>query len=92
MYLLGNFILQNFKKTVRVDPKLLGWAIFGPKMAHLLWTNFFGVQTIVITFIYLLVLFIVQNFKKSWPRIQSYDNAPFLHPKLTICPQKYFPI
>ena len=85
-------MLQNFKKTVRVDPKLRGWAIFGLKMAHLLWPNFFWVQTIVITFTYLLVLFIVQNFKKSWQRIQSYDNAPFLYPKLTICPKKYFPI
>ena len=31
------------------------------------------VQTIIINFIYLLVLFIVQNLKKFLKRIQSYD-------------------
>ena len=38
MYLLALFILQNFKKV----PELLGCAIFGPKMAHLSRTIFFG--------------------------------------------------
>ena len=41
----------------------------------------FLVQTIVITFIYLLSLFIVQNLKKFLQLIQNYDNAPFLGPK-----------
>ena len=31
------------------------------------------VQTIIVTFIYLLTLFIGQNLKKSLPQIQSYD-------------------
>ena len=42
MYLLTPFILQNFKKILRADPELWGCAIFGPKMAHLSWTIFFG--------------------------------------------------
>ena len=40
--------------------------------------KFFMVQTIIITFIYLLVLFIVQNLKKCIQWIQSYEDAPFL--------------
>ena len=52
--------------------------------------NFFLVQTIVVFLIYLLVLFIVQNFKKFLQQIQSYDNASFLCPKWTICPQTMF--
>ena len=49
----------------------------------------FLVQTIIITFIYLLVLFIVQNFEKLLQRIQSYD-APFLGPKWSICIKQIF--
>ena len=37
----------------------------------------FLVQTIIITFIYLLALFIVQNFKKLLRPIQSYQDVPF---------------
>ena len=62
------------------------WAQNGPFALN----KFFGVQTIVITLIYLLVLFIVQNFKKFLQQIQSYDNAPFLGPKWTICPKQIF--
>ena len=51
----------------------------------------FLVQTIVITFIYLLALFIVQNLKKFLQQIQSYEDAPFLGPKWSSCPkQKFF--
>ena len=38
----------------------------------------FLVQTIIITFIYLLALFIVQNLKKFLERIQGYEDTPFL--------------
>ena len=41
----------------------------------------FLVQTIIITFIYQLALFIVQNFKKILRWIQSYEDAPFLGTK-----------
>ena len=62
------------------------WAQNGPFALN----KFFGVQTIVISLIYLLVFFIVQNFKKFLQQIQSYDNAPFLGPKWTICPKQIF--
>ena len=48
------------------------------------------VQTIIITFIYLLALFIVQNLKKFLQQIQSYEDAPFLGPKWSICPKQIF--
>ena len=41
----------------------------------------FLVQTIIITLIYQLALFIVQNFKKILQWIQSYEDAPFLGTK-----------
>ena len=46
----------------------------------------FLVQTIIITFIYLLALFIVKNLKKFLQQIQSYKDVLFLGPKLSICP------
>ena len=52
--------------------------------------QFFLVQTIIITFIYLLALFIVQNLKKFLQQIQSYEDAPFLGPKWSICPKEKF--
>ena len=42
MYILAPFILQNFKKILRANPELWGYAIFGTKMAHLSWTKFFS--------------------------------------------------
>ena len=48
MYLLAPFILQNFKKILRADPELWGCAIFGPKMAHLSWTNFFWYKPLLL--------------------------------------------
>ena len=50
----------------------------------------FLVQTIIITFIYLLTLFIVQNLKKFLQWIQSCEDAPFLGPKWSICPKQNF--
>ena len=91
-YLLAPFILQNFKKIIWANPKLWGCGIFRSKMAHLSWTEFFWYksQTIIITFIYLLALFTVQNLKKFLQQIQSYEDAPFLGPKWSICPKQIF--
>ena len=50
----------------------------------------FLVQTIIITFIYLLALFIVQNLKKFLQRIQSYEDVPFLGPKWSTPPPQIF--
>ena len=60
--------------------------IFRTKMSNLSWTKKFSVQTIVITSIYLLALFIVQNLKKFLQQIQNYDDAAFLGPKWSMCP------
>ena len=49
----------------------------------------FLVQTIIITFIYLLALFIVQNLKKFLQQIQSYEDVPFLGPKWSISPKLF---
>ena len=46
--------------------------------------KFFLVQTIIITLIYLLALFIVQNLNKFLERIQSYEDVLFLGPKWSI--------
>ena len=92
MYLLAPFFLQNFKKilNLRVDLELSGCAIFGPKNGKFFLNKIFLVQTIIIIFIYLLALFIVQNFKKILQRIQSYGDVPFLGPKWFICPKQTF--
>ena len=47
-------------------------------------------QTIIITFIYLLALFIVQNLKKFFQQIKSYENAQFLGPKWSISANEKF--
>ena len=53
--------------------------------------QFLLVQTIIITFIYLLALFIVQNLKKFLQLIQSYEDTSFLCPKWLIWhKQKFF--
>ena len=83
MYLLALFILQNFLKILRAYPEL--WCAFsGPKWP--IWPEqTFLVQTIIITFIYLLALFTVQNFKIFLQEIQSYEEVPFLGSKWSIC-------
>ena len=48
----------------------------------------FLVQTIIITFIYLLALFTEQKLKKFFQHIQSYEDVPFLGPKWLICPNE----
>ena len=52
----------------------------------------FLLQTIIIPFIYLSALFIAQNFKKFLQKIQiqNYEDAPFLGPKWSIFPNKFF--
>ena len=50
------------------------WAQIGPFVLNKL----FLVQTIIITFIYLLALFNVQNLKNFLQRNQNYEDAPFL--------------
>ena len=44
IYLLGFFVVQNFKKILRADPELWGCAIFGLKMAHFSKWEFFQIN------------------------------------------------
>ena len=69
--------------------ELIREPFLGPKQPICPEQNFL-VQTIVITFIYLLAIFIVQNLKKFLQRIQNYDDAPFLGPKWSIFPKHFF--
>ena len=48
MHQLAPFILENFKKILRVDPELIACAIFGSKMAHLSWTEFFWYKPLLL--------------------------------------------
>ena len=89
MYLLAPFILQNLKKILTTDPELWECAIFEPKMAQFAMNKIFLVQAIIITFIYLLAFFIVQNFKKFLQQIQIYD-APFWAQNGPFAPCKIF--
>ena len=50
----------------------------------------FLVQIIIITFIYLLALFIVQNLKELLQQIQSYEDVPFFGSKMVHLPQTFF--
>ena len=63
MYLLAAFILQNFKKILRAD--LMRMCHFRVQNDPFVLNEIFLVQTIIITFIYLLALFIAQNLKKK---------------------------
>ena len=76
-------------KNLRVGLELWGYAPWDQNDPFVLNKDFL-VQTIVITFIYLLVLFIVQNIKKPLQRIQNYDDAQFLGPKWSIYPKQVF--
>ena len=63
---------------------------FGVQNDPFVMNKLFLVQTIVITFIYLLALFIVQTWKEFLWWIQSYKDAPFLGPKWSICHKQFF--
>ena len=52
--------------------------------------NFFWYKPLLFTFICLLAIFIVQNLEKLLQRIQSYEDAPFLGTKWSICPKQIF--
>ena len=90
MYLLAPFILQNFKKILRADPELWGCAIFGPKMAHLSWTKFFWYKPLLLLSSTYWPFSLCKIKKKILQQIQSYEDAPFLRPKWSICPKEKF--
>ena len=86
---IGPFHCAKFKKILTADPELWGCTIFEPKMVHLHQKKIFW-KIINITLIYLLAPFIVQNLKKLFQQIQSYEDAQFLGPKWPISPNDNF--
>ena len=91
MFLLAPFILQSFfKKIMELIQSYEDKHHFWDQNSPFVLNKFFLVQTIVITFIYLLALFIVQKLKKFLQRIQNYDDALFLAPKWPICLSENF--
>ena len=78
MCILTPFILKNFLKILRADPELWQCAIFGAKMAHLTWTNFFWYKR-------LLLLsstdWPFSLYKKFLLQIQTYEDVQFLGQK-----------
>ena len=89
-YLLVLFIVQNFNKILTADPESLGCTIFGPKMVHLLQTRNFRKKFLLLFSSTYWPLSLCKILKKFLRWIQSYEDAPFLDPKLPICPNKNF--
>ena len=90
MNLLAPLILQNLKKILKANPELWGCTIFwskkiGPNGLFVL-KKFFLVQTIIISFVYILALFTVQNLKQFLQWILGYEGAPFLGPNSPFAP------
>ena len=89
MYLLYPFILQNLQKTLRADPELWGCAIFGPKMADLPWTIFFGTNHYYY-FPLSIRAFYYAKFKKILTTDQELWECAIFDPKWCICPKQTF--
>ena len=89
IYLLTLFIVQNSKTILTADSELWGCTIFGPKMVHLPYTNFFW-KIINVILIYLLAPFIGTILKQFFQQIQSYEDAQFLGLKWPISPTDKF--
>ena len=87
-YLLLPFC-KSLKKFLGLIQTYEDVPFLGPKCPICHEQNFL-VQTIIITFIYLLAFFIEENLKKFLQPIQSYEDAPFLGPKWSICPKQHF--
>ena len=88
MDLLVLFICKILKKFL-ASIQNYDEPFLGPKWPICHEQNFL-LQTIIITFIYLLALFIVQNLKNFLQRNQSYEDVPFLSPNWSICPKQFF--
>ena len=83
MYLSAPFIMQNFKKILRVDPSYENVPFSSENGPFASTENFFR-KTINISFMYLLVPFIVQNFKKIHRIIPELWGRAILGPKMII--------
>ena len=82
--LFSSFIPQNFLKV----PELWRCATFRSKMVHLSWTNFFWYKPLLPSTYWPFSL--CKILKKFLQWIQTYEDAPFLEPKWSICPPIFF--
>ena len=83
MYLLAAFILQIFfKKILEFIQGYEDKHHFQDQNGSFVLNKKFLAQTVVITFIYLLALFI-----SFLQQTHNYEDAPFLGPKCSICPK-----
>ena len=93
IYVLPPFILQNFKKILSASPEeLWGYAIFASKMPQFLLHEFFWNKPLLLlssTYWPFRLPSLGKIFKKI-QMIQSYEEAPFLGPKWSICPKFFF--
>ena len=90
--LLAPFIWQNLKKFFRSNPELLGCAIFRPTITQFVLNKMFWYKPLLLlsSTYWPLSLGKIKK-KKILQQIQSYEDAPFLIPKWSICPkQKFF--
>ena len=83
MHLLAPSILQKLK-ILRTDPELQ------PKIGQFVLNKLFLVQTIIITFIFLLALFILQNLKQILTLDPELWECAFFGPKMVHLPQTKF--
>ena len=78
--------LKNSYGQSRIMRMCHFWAQNGPFVMN----KIILVQTIIITFIYLLALLTVHNLKTILQRIQSYEDGQFFGPKWLISPNEIF--
>ena len=90
IYLLAPFILQNYKKILRANPELWGCAIFGSKIPQFVLNKIFWYKPLLLLSSTCWPFSFCKIFKKFFLRIQSYEDAPFLGPKWSICPNLFF--
>ena len=85
MYLLAPLIVQNLKQFL--EPILWGYAISGPKMAHLPQTIFFGESHY---YVYLPIgsFYCAKFKKKTLQQTHVYEDVSLLGLKWSICPKQ----
>ena len=88
---MSPFHFVKFKKYFQSQSRVLGMCHFWVRNDPFALNNFFLVQTIIITFIYLLALFSVQNFfKNSYSRSRVIRTHHFLIQNGPFAQNKFF--
>ena len=77
-----------FKKMLRASPELWRCAIFGPRIPQFLLNKIFWYKPLLLSSTYW-PFPLGKIFKKILQWILSYEDAPFLGPKWSICPKQF---